>query len=245
MRFELQSDRALLQGDEFGHGPNVVLLHAGGERRQVWNPVVETLVAEGYRCVTLDQRGHGESGGARDDLFDRFVCDAERLCERLETPSVYVGASLGGLVSLQLAARATNEASIAALVLVDVVPDPDPVRAREEIERGLGTAATRSPLVLDILGRSEELREAARRLTQPVLLVRAANSVALADDDGERFRQLVPHTRLAVIEDCGHLIARERPAELSAVLLDFFAQPDVQARIASPAPRASITRWRC
>jgi pimeloyl-ACP methyl ester carboxylesterase len=235
MRFELQSDGALLQGEDFGHGPSVVLPHAGGERREVWNPVVETLVAQGYRCVTLDQRGHGASGGTRDDLFELFVRDGERLSERLARPSVLVGASLGGLVSLQLAARETSEASIAALVLVDVVPDPDPVRAREEIERGMGTAAARSALVQDILGRSEELRDAARRLTQPVLLVRAARSVALADETGHRFRQLVPHAQVTVIEDCGHLIARERPAELSAVLLDFLAQPDVQARIPSPA----------
>ena len=38
----------LLRGEEAGVGPTVLLLHAGGERRQVWTPVIDVL----YRFKT-------------------------------------------------------------------------------------------------------------------------------------------------------------------------------------------------
>src|SRR4029077_14118623 len=49
--------------DVHGSGRDVLLLHAGGERRWVWHPVMEHLAACGLRCTAYDQRGHGETGG--------------------------------------------------------------------------------------------------------------------------------------------------------------------------------------
>ena len=97
MRFELEAEDARLVGDEVGYGPVFVLLHAGAERRQVWDPVSEALVAAGYACITLDQRGHGDSTGSRNASFDRFAHDAARVCDRLSGRALCVGSSLGGL----------------------------------------------------------------------------------------------------------------------------------------------------
>ncbi len=52
-----------------GEGPDIVFAHATGYHGLVWQPVIERLRGH-YRCVTFDQRGHGDSGKAPDDDYD-------------------------------------------------------------------------------------------------------------------------------------------------------------------------------
>jgi pimeloyl-ACP methyl ester carboxylesterase len=239
MRFTLEREGSVtLVGDEHGHGPAVVLLHAGAERRQVWDPVVEALVAAGYACTTLDQRGHGESGGSRNADFATFIADVEQLRRRVARPAVYVGSSLGGLSALAMVAAAqTHDApSIAGLVLVDVVPDPNPERVDAGLTAALGQSAARSRLVLDILSQADALRDAARQLAVPTLLVRAEHSFGLHDDDAARFATLAPHAEQRTVENSGHLVARDQPVALARLLASFLARPDVAARASHSAP---------
>ena len=44
-------------------GPVVVLLHGFPEQNTMWQPVIEPLTAQGYRCLAPLQRGY--SPGAR------------------------------------------------------------------------------------------------------------------------------------------------------------------------------------
>jgi len=44
-------------------GPGVLLLHQNNRTRKSWDGVAEQLAAAGINTVTLDMRGHGESGG--------------------------------------------------------------------------------------------------------------------------------------------------------------------------------------
>lgn len=104
-------------------GPCVVLLHGGGQTRQSWGNTANTLTETGYRVVTLDARGHGESGWAPDGRYDMegFVDDLKAVLGVLPSKPALVGASLGGLTSMM--AIGESEAPIAsALVLVDISP---------------------------------------------------------------------------------------------------------------------------
>jgi len=97
--FEVRRSGAALAGEEVGEGPAVVLLHGlTATRRYVVHGSV-ALPRRGYRMVSYDARGHGESGPAPDGRYDypSLVEDlrgvlAER-CEG-ETP-VLVGHSMG------------------------------------------------------------------------------------------------------------------------------------------------------
>src|SRR4051812_47200319 len=181
-------ERGDLVGTAVGQGPTALLLHAGGERRGVWDPVARLLALAGFRAVAFDLRGHGESGSAGAELFQTHADDVATMLDAgaEAAPAVVVGASLGGLAAL-LALRDPRARAIAAgLVLVDVVPDPPAERVRAYLN-GLRSGMGERPLVADILGRRSELRAAAAGLGWvPILLVRGGGSSPLTDEDAAR-----------------------------------------------------------
>lgn len=94
--------------DRAGSGEPVVLIHGIGHRRQAWKPVFDQL-AESYDVIALDLSGFGESAPyARGESYDMDnACRdlAANFAEwGIERPHV-VGNSLGGAISLELAAR--------------------------------------------------------------------------------------------------------------------------------------------
>jgi pimeloyl-ACP methyl ester carboxylesterase len=104
-------------------GPTVVLLHGGGQTRHSWAGTWRVLVEAGWRALSVDLRGHGESDWASDGDYslDAFAADVRALATSLPRPPVLVGASLGGLSSLVAVTESEEQAGTArALVLVDV-----------------------------------------------------------------------------------------------------------------------------
>lgn len=214
--------------DRLGDEPQVLLLHAGGERRHVWHPVMQDLAGQGCAGIAFDQRGHGESTRSSASTLPAFGDDVAAMIAQLQMP-VVVGASLGGFAALFALEYPDLEARVAGLVLVDVIPDPDP----DHVRRFLAPLGVdKSPLVDDILGRRDHLRKIAQRLSLPILFVRAGKS-AVRDADVDGFRALVPHAIIATVAGAGHLIAKEKPAELAALLLDFMNSDAVRNRRAS------------
>jgi len=104
-------------------GPAVVLLHGGGQTRQSWGATAEALAASGYRVVSLDARGHGESGWAPGGVYDLegFVGDLSAVMDQLSGRPALVGASLGGLTAMMAIGEA-DEPVASALVMVDIAP---------------------------------------------------------------------------------------------------------------------------
>jgi len=103
-------------------GAPILFLHGGGQTRSSWGRAALAVAERGYRGISLDLRGHGESGWAADGDYalDRFVDDLAEVVKTLSGPPVLVGASLGGLTSL----LGVGERGVpaAGLILVDVTP---------------------------------------------------------------------------------------------------------------------------
>lgn len=117
-------NQLILQADSLGasDAPTVLLLHGGGQTRQSWQHTAKHLAEQGYRAISIDLRGRGESDWASDGdyLFESMLADIEACCKQIPSPAVLVGASIGGALSLLLAARRPELCR--ALVLVDVSP---------------------------------------------------------------------------------------------------------------------------
>jgi 3-oxoadipate enol-lactonase len=144
----------------------------------MWDPQVPGL-AERYRVVTYDTRGHGESPSPPgpytiDDLVDDLVA----LLDEVGAERAHIaGLSLGGMIAMRLAVREPQRIDRLALLCTSAKPDPQPFLDRAVAVRSGGTAAL-APAV------------AARWLTpayaaeHPDLVSKLEAMIAGADDEG-------------------------------------------------------------
>lgn len=103
--------------------PTVIFTHGGGQTRHAWDKAAQDFATQGYRVVSLDARGHGDSAWAPDGDYslDAMVADLRAVLTQISEQPALVGASMGGLTSL--VAIGESAAPIAShLILVDVVP---------------------------------------------------------------------------------------------------------------------------
>ncbi len=121
---EIPSGDITLAADSYGDPSNqpVVFLHGGGQTRHSWASSARDLAQAGWHTLTVDLRGHGDSGWSPDGIYDlgRFAGDIAAVAEFVGRPPVLVGASLGGNASLSALGDDVELAS--GLVLVDVSP---------------------------------------------------------------------------------------------------------------------------
>jgi len=123
------ADGQQLAADVFGPdvGTPVILIGGMGQTRHSWRRVAERLASGGRRAITLDIRGHGESGRAPDGdySYPRQIADMEAVAASIGRSVVLAGNSLGGKISLAAAGTHGGDV-IAALALVDAVPHSNP-----------------------------------------------------------------------------------------------------------------------
>ncbi|UBU14122.1 alpha/beta fold hydrolase [Nonomuraea gerenzanensis] len=91
--------------DHGGSGQDVLLLHGGGRTRADWEALAGLLVTAGFRPVSMDLRGHGESGAAPWS-WPAALADVAAVADAyaLRRPMI-VGHSLGGMVAALWAAE--------------------------------------------------------------------------------------------------------------------------------------------
>jgi len=249
---ELAADEYAARTDPKG---TALLLHGGGQTRHSWKGAAAAIAASGWHTLSLDARGHGDSGWAPDGDYSMqaLVDDLTQVAREYHRP-VLIGASMGGLTSLV----AVGEGAVTArgLVLVDVAPrieksgadrigafmraNPEgfeslqavadavaaynPHRARPPRPEGLRKnvrlredgrwhwhwdPAFIQP-VDDEPGRlvdPERLRDAARAVRVPTLLVRGVQSDVLSEEGAREFLQLVPEARFVDVKGAGHMVA--------------------------------------
>lgn len=149
--------------DVEGSGPAVLLSHGYSATGRMWD-AQRTALADRYRVISWDMRGHGATECPDDPgcySADATVADMKALLDHLGVARAVVGGlSLGGYVSL--AFFLAHPAMVRALVLADTGPgfrNPEAraawnrraeERAQELETRGLEALA----------GRSREMREA-------------------------------------------------------------------------------------
>jgi pimeloyl-ACP methyl ester carboxylesterase len=106
--------------------PHVVLLHGGSLTAHTWDMAALVLQAR-YHLVTLDQRGHGDTGWTPEDQLDRdngelMLEDTRLFIEHLGYEHLsLVGMSMGGMNAIRYAAR--HPERLDALGIVDVAPE--------------------------------------------------------------------------------------------------------------------------
>lgn len=123
----LGGDGLTIAGDAYGPpgGSLVLLAHGGGQSRSAWSGTARKLGDAGYRAISLDLRGHGDSDWSRegDYAFEAYVRDFASIVRDHGGRAALIGASLGGRASLLMATQHPD--LVAALILADVTPRID------------------------------------------------------------------------------------------------------------------------
>ena len=108
------------------HDP-VLFMHGGGQTRHAWGGAAAALAKHGWYTISMDHRGHGDSGWSEDANYelDYFVEDFHTVQEQIGRRMVVCGASLGGRTAL-LGLGGGNQDLTSALILVDIAPKTEP-----------------------------------------------------------------------------------------------------------------------
>jgi two-component system cell cycle sensor histidine kinase/response regulator CckA len=104
---------------DLGQGPPVLLIHGWMTTGEVYQPLVEGLLASNCRVLIPDLRGCGESGQAETYSIAAYVEDLVPILED-SGPAVIVGHSMGGAIAQWLAAAHPD--LVRGLVLLTPVP---------------------------------------------------------------------------------------------------------------------------
>ena len=158
--------------------PVVVLANSLGASRGMWDPQVPAL-AERYRVISYDARGHGDSPSppgpcTLDDLVDDVVALLDRVgAERAHL----VGVSLGGMTAMRMAVREPQRVHRAVLLCTSASTTAGPYLERAAAVRRGGTA----PLAPAVVSRWVTPAFAAEH---PEVVRRLEAMVAGADDEG-------------------------------------------------------------
>jgi pimeloyl-ACP methyl ester carboxylesterase len=205
-----------------GEGEPLVVIHGSSS---AWRGRIADAfgpLAERYRLIGFDVRGHGKSGKPHDpgDYGPELVEDIVRLLDRLQLPSAHVvGYSMGGFIGLKLAAVYPQRVRTLTMVGQGLV-------AADEFERMAEGA--------DDEGRSgdnDAVAIAAMIRSYPVLTVsdrtvrglRVPILAVVGDRDPRftrvvRLRALLPSTKVVVLPGRTHGSVIEDPALIPEVL---------------------------
>jgi pimeloyl-ACP methyl ester carboxylesterase len=101
-----------------GEGPSLLLIHGFGASIGHWRHNIPVLAAAGYRVFALDLLGFGASDkAARDyslELWQELIQDFWQ--EKIQQPTIFIGNSIGALLSLMLASNLQSISRGAVLI---------------------------------------------------------------------------------------------------------------------------------
>jgi len=138
----------MIQFDDVGHGPAVMLVHGFPLCRKMWAPQAGELSAAGYRVITPDLPGYGQTplhGTASMDLYaDSLVA----LLDHLGLDKAVVGGmSMGGYVLCNLLDRYPQRIAAAMFLMTRAGADDEEGRAKRTLLAGQAANGNLAPIV--------------------------------------------------------------------------------------------------
>jgi pimeloyl-ACP methyl ester carboxylesterase len=230
--------------------PPILFLAGLSTARTTWARIVPA-VADRYRVLRLDHRGHGDSAHVPGTYtLEHYGADAAAFCEQVAGDrAVLVGHSLGGVVAAHLAQTRPE------LVRGALLEEP-PLYRYDPADTTASPVAALFPMARQVL---RELRERHATLDEYEALVRAAPSLtgagtladvlgpkgtvaearALKNADPDVFTPAIERTALAAFQPDLPLACPVRVLRADPLFGAVFTAED-EARFRSPNPHATL-----
>lgn len=240
-----------IQYEVTGEGPALLLTSGYAATGRMWRPQEKPLADAGYRLITWDLRGHGQTDSPEDPAQYSealTIADMRGLLDLLGVDKAVVGGlSLGGFMSL--AFYVAHPDRVRALVLCDTGPGYRNPEARAGWNRSAERRATAfEEKDLAALGASAEVQATGRYHRSAQGLAHAARgmlaqfdsrvidclpeikvpTLIIVGEKDEPFRGAseymaakIPGASLEVIPDAGHAANIDQPDAFNRVLVAF------------------------
>jgi len=242
-RLELPTVHGQLAAWEWGdEGPRVLLVHGWEGRGAQLGALASPLIAAGFRVLTFDAPGHGDSPGERSSLF-HFAVAVERAAEAFGPLHAIVTHSMGGAATLWASRHdplATRLVTIAPPVdLRDFTamfskmlgfPEGVRVRLHKRLDARFGVPIEEV--------RAERLASA---MQGPLLVVHDENDREVPIACGEAIARAWPKAQFLRTHGLGHQRILRDPETLHAIVsfVSLRATAGVEAQRSPSTPAAS------
>ena len=198
--------------EAWGEGPAVYLLHGWGADRTSWRRFVGPLTRAGFRAVTLDAPGHGDSGpgayGPGRTLLPEMITALRAAAGHHGPAHAVVAHSMGGLAA---AVACLDGLPAARLVLIAPMPDvPSAIQVFAEAAGAGERIRARMPRALERLARVplshfDAVQRSAEEETLPAaLVIHDGGDRRVPFGLGARLAAAWPCARLHVTRGLGH-----------------------------------------
>jgi len=227
----------------YGAGEPVILLHGGLGNADYWGNQVPAL-AEHYRVIVADSRGHGRS--TRTDQpysYQLMASDVLALMDYLQIDrAAIVGWSDGGIIGLDLAMnhpeRLTKLFAFGANYKVAGLRDDidgNPTfnayieRAGHDYRRLSKTPDQYDAFVEQISGmwssQPDYTPAQLGKITLPTVIADGAHDEAIRQEHTKELAELIPDAKLLILPDVSHFAMWQNPAEFNQAVLDLLETP--------------------
>ena len=203
---------------EAGDGPPLLFLHALSRSASDWLPVIDAL-RTGWRCIALDQRGHGRSAYTDEYGFELLEGDFREFVDILQLPTFsLIAHSMGGVVGMLFAERTPDR--IESLVLEDTTAPmerheypPVPAEPPEPVDYDW---KVRTQIFEELKSPDPTWWDSLPLITTRTLLIAGTPG----DRDLEETAEQLPDVRMLTIE-AGHWIHESEPKRFLEVVQGF------------------------
>jgi pimeloyl-ACP methyl ester carboxylesterase len=238
----VETDGARIWYASYGTGIPVVLLHGGLGHAGNWGYQVETLIANGYRTVVIDSRGHGRSTRDAQPLgYEQMAADVIAVMDALQIQrAVFAGWSDGATTSLVIAMQHPDR--VAGVFFFAGNMDPSGVKAPDPANPVIDRIFARHVRDYAALSATPDDFQAfaatvnLMMTTQPnytevdLAVIRVPVAVAHSESDefitrehAERLVRCMPRAHLLPLTGVTHFAPLQRPEYFNAALIGFVA----------------------
>ncbi|MGC4119605.1 MAG: alpha/beta hydrolase [Myxococcales bacterium] len=253
----VEVDGVKLWWASFGAGEPVFLLHGGAGNSEHWGNQIPAL-AERYRVIVVDARGHGRSTRTEAAYsYHRMAEDLLAVMDALELKQAsLVGWSDGGVVGLDLAVH--HPERVKKLFAFGANYDLSGMKSGGGPHATFGTYFAKcssdyqrlSPTPKDYKAFNAALSKMWRSQPnfKPADLARITAATACADgeydeiikqDHVRAMAKLIPNGQVVLIPEASHFALWQRPDAFNKAVLDFLADPPAASDKPATEPAAA------